>query len=105
MKKIFSFLLQKWVLETLSKKSKEKLKEYARNSYYLKNGKAKSKKYYKNNKNGFKNKHKIVTEIFLNKKKTKSKTKEVDIKICLKKIKKISKECGKRYPYAKKILL
>lgn len=49
---------------------KEKLTEYVRNRSYPKNGKAKSKRYFENNKESMqKKKHENVTGIFLKKKK------------------------------------
>ena len=53
---------------------KEKLTEYVRNRSYPENGKAKSKRYFENNKESMqKKKHENVTGIFLKKKKAKKK--------------------------------
>ena len=52
---------------------KERLKEYAQNCYYSKNGKTKSKNIMKVTKKGYKNKHETATEISLKKKNAKNK--------------------------------
>ena len=65
------------------------MKEYARNHYHSSNDKIIAKKFFmKITKKSCKNKHEIDTEIFQKKKKKKEKTEKIDIKTCLKKIKK-----------------
>lgn len=81
------------IIEMNSKKmfykwSKEKLSEYTENCYYLKNGKAKSKEYYKNNKGNWQDQARNSYTNFSEKEKYKNRKygwKEMQKKNCLKK--------------------